>query len=73
MGPLLHFIRPFDPFDIEALGTLSTAYDKAIASLPAEPSLNVREAMAIRLLDLATGGERDIDKLCDRALGRIRL
>jgi hypothetical protein len=72
MGPLLHFIRPFDPFDIQALRTLNAAYDNAIAALPAEQPLNVREAMAMRLLDLATGGERDINKLCDHALGRIQ-
>jgi arginine/ornithine N-succinyltransferase beta subunit len=70
MGPLLHFIRPFDPFDIQTLATLSAAYDKALASLPAEQQLVVREAMAIRILDLASGGQSAIDKLRDGALGR---
>jgi hypothetical protein len=68
MGPLLHFIRPFDPFDLQALRILSEAYDKAIASLPPEQPLDVREAIAIRILDLAANGELDIDRLCDGAL-----
>ena len=57
-------------FDSDTLILLGTAYDRATASLHdrRQPTI-VRETIAIRMFDLALKGERDIDRLCQRALG----
>ena len=67
MGPILQFLRPHDVFDILAL--LAEAYDRAVASLHGpEQSAIIREAVAVRIFDLAAMGERDVDFLCQEAL-----
>ena len=56
-------------FDTATLILLSEAYDKAVVSLhdAGQPSI-VRETMAVRIFDLAAGGERDVERLCQGAL-----
>jgi hypothetical protein len=51
---------------------LGRAFDRAMASLHdrGQPNI-VREVVAIRLLDLAAKGERDIDRLCAGAVVHI--
>jgi hypothetical protein len=70
MGQVLQFIRPKDVFDADTLTLLGKAYDHALASLHdrGQPSI-VREIIAVRMFNLASRGERDIDRLCQRALG----
>jgi hypothetical protein len=70
MGLILQFIRPYDVFDSDTWVLLGDAYDKAIASLHdrGRPTI-VREIIAVRMFDLAAKGERDLDRLCQGALG----
>ena len=57
-------------FDPKTIAVLTTAYDKAIEGQPAA----VRQIIAKRIIELASEGERDTDKLCQRALAlSIRL
>jgi hypothetical protein len=72
MSPMLQFIRPFDSFDSATLQLLGRAFDRAMASLHdrGQPNI-VREVVAIRLLDLAAKGERDIDRLCAGAVVHV--
>jgi hypothetical protein len=70
MGQILRFVR--DAFDPAALTILGEAYDKALASLhDAGKSLIVRETMAVRIFELASHGERNIERLCKAALGAL--
>jgi hypothetical protein len=51
-------------------GSDCRAYDQVLALLHdrGQPSI-VREMIAVRMLDLASKGERDIGRLCQGALG----
>jgi hypothetical protein len=55
-------------FDPETIATLTAAYDKAIEGLPA----SVRETIARRIIELASAGERDQDRLCHGALDLLK-
>jgi hypothetical protein len=72
MGQVIQFIRRFDVFDPATLSMLGKAYDKAFASLhyKEQPPI-VRETMAIRIFELASQGERDLERLCHAALGAL--
>jgi hypothetical protein len=56
----------FNPQTIQAMGL---AYDKACQSLHdlGQPDI-VKEIIARRIIEVAQTGERDIDRLCERAL-----
>jgi hypothetical protein len=56
-------------FDSETTHLMGAAYDKACRTLhdTGQPEL-VREIIAMRIVKAAKGGERDPDKLCERAL-----
>jgi hypothetical protein len=68
MGTIVPFLRRdenvFDPNDITAM---STALDDVcnMLDLPAGPA---REVMALRIIDLARGGERNPARLRERVL-----
>jgi hypothetical protein len=70
MGQILQFIRPYDVFDSETLIIVGNAYDEAVAALHdrGQPAI-VREKIASRILELASRGERDRERLCKAALG----
>ena len=72
MGQVTQFIRPLDVFDPATLTMLGKAYDKALASLryKAQPPI-VRETLAVRIFELASQGERDLERLCHAALGAL--
>jgi hypothetical protein len=57
----------FEPADIRVM---SDAYDKAIEDVYrfGRPNKIVVEIIAARIIDLAKGGERDPDRLRERAL-----
>jgi hypothetical protein len=59
---------PDTTFDLATTAMLETAYDRAIAELHDRGSDSVREAVARRMVALASVGERDLDLLCDKAL-----
>jgi hypothetical protein len=56
-------------FGPEAIATMSEAYDKACRSMHdwGQPVI-IGEVIARRILKLAEAGERDPDRLCERAL-----
>lgn len=56
-------------FDPEMIATLALAYERARKSLhdKGQPEL-VQEIIAARIIAAAKSGERDPDKLCERAL-----
>jgi len=55
-------------FDQITTAILDAAYDRAITELQDRGPNSVREAIAKRILALASAGERDPNLLCDRAL-----
>ncbi len=59
----------FDPETVKALGD---AYEKARKSLhdTGQPPI-VREVIAARLVSLAKQGERNADRLCEKALSAL--
>jgi len=56
-------------FDTDATSVMVEAYEKACQSLDdlAQPDL-AKEFVADRIIDLALTGERNPDKLCERAI-----
>jgi hypothetical protein len=58
-----------DPrFDLATAGILDAAYDRALAELHDRGRDSVRQAIARRIVTLALAGERDPNRLCDKAL-----
>jgi hypothetical protein len=55
-------------FDQITTAILDVAYGRAIAELHDRGPDSVREAIAKRILALASAGERDPNLLCDKAL-----
>jgi hypothetical protein len=55
-------------FDLATTTILDTAYDRAIAELHDRGPDSVREAVARRIVTLASSGERDPNRLCEKAL-----
>jgi hypothetical protein len=65
-------IPPFSrdcSFDPQAIQVMGSAYERACRSLQdiGQPDL-VKEIIARRIIEVAQAGERDIDRLCERAL-----
>jgi hypothetical protein len=59
MGPILQYISRHDVFDSDTLILLGEAYDKAVGSLNGVGQFPVvRETVAIRILELASGRTR---------------
>jgi hypothetical protein len=67
-----HQVFPFADsdsiFDLATAVILDTAYDRALAELHNRGPDSVRQAIARRIVTLAEAGERDPDRLCDKAL-----
>jgi hypothetical protein len=58
-----------DAFDPEATASMGLAFEKACRSLGnGKQAPLVREVIAKRIIDAASNGERDPDRLCERAL-----
>jgi len=55
-------------FDAPTTAILDTAYDRAIAELRDRGPNSIREAIVRRIITLASAGERDPDRLCEKAL-----
>jgi hypothetical protein len=66
--PILPFVNSDANFDLATIAILDTAYDSAIAQLRDRGPDIIREAIAKRLVTLASTGERDPNRLCDKAL-----
>jgi hypothetical protein len=72
MSSIVPFISNavFEPADIKVM---SDAYSKATENIHSfgHPNRIVREMIATRIITLTQGGERDPDRLCERALARV--
>jgi hypothetical protein len=58
-------------FDQVTTAVLNVAYGHAITELHDRGPDSVREAIAKRILTLASAGERDPNRLCDEALAAV--
>jgi hypothetical protein len=58
------FPPPGTVFDPDALAVLTAAYEKAVR----EQASSLHETIAKRIIELASEGERDPDRLCHGAL-----
>lgn len=56
-------------FDSDVTNLMGKAYDKALRELhdKGQPHL-VQEIIARKIIDIAKSGERDADRMCERAL-----
>jgi hypothetical protein len=55
-------------FDPETTGLLGLAYERACESVA--PVVEIREALAKRIIEAAKRGERDLEKLIEYGLGK---
>ena len=55
-------------FGPELTKIMGEALDRAVESMRVAPSQISRESMANRIIEGARNGERDVAKLCDKAL-----
>jgi len=64
MATILQFIRDQNVFDPDATAAMSAAFDEACAKLKLKlDATREREAVAIRIIELARRGERDPARL----------
>ena len=63
--PFVEFDLTFDP---PTTAIVRAAYDRALEELHDRGRDSVRHALARRIATLASAGERDPDRLCDKAL-----
>jgi hypothetical protein len=68
MGAILQFLRNDTVFEPEATQAMSTAFDAACQALNLADAAREREAVAIRIIELARRGERDPAQLSERVL-----
>ena len=67
MATIIPFLQD-NAFDPDALRAMSTALEEVCRKLQVNGDRRVREAMAIRIIQLARRGERDPERLSDRLL-----
>ena len=72
MARILEFIRLQNAFDSETLVLLGAAYEKALRRARRGQPEIVREVIAKRIIEMATKGERDPERLCNGALKGIQ-
>ena len=72
-----HHVLPFveldSSFDTFTTAILRAAYHRAVAALHDRGPDSVRRALARRMATLVSAGERDPDRLCDKALVAVRV
>ena len=67
MATIIPFLQD-DAFDPDALRAMSTALEEVCRKLQVNGDQRAREAMAVRIIELARRGERDPERLSDRVL-----
>ena len=67
MATIIPFLQD-NAFDPDALRAMSTALEEVCRKLEVNGDRRAREAMAIRIIQLARRGERDPERLSDRLL-----
>ena len=65
---ILPFVDPDSNLDLDTAAILDMAYDRALAELHDRGPDSVREGIARRIVILASAGERNPNRLCDKAL-----
>lgn len=66
MASVLSFKKQYDDaFDPETTHLIGEAFDSACKSLSICPTPDVREAIAVRIVDAAASGERDLARLIE--------
>ncbi len=69
MGAILPFLKDQPVFEPEAVRAMSAAFDEVCRSLKLpETATREREAIAVRIVELARRGERDAKRLSERVL-----
>jgi hypothetical protein len=69
MAIILPFMRDRSVFEPEVTSAMSTAFDEACRALGIPgAAAREREAVAVRIIELAGRGERDPKRLCERVL-----
>ncbi len=69
MGTILPFLRNDSVFEPETTQAMSTAFDHACLALKlADDAAREREAVAVRIIELARRGERDPIRLSEHVL-----
>ena len=63
-----HWLPPTADFDPAALAVMGEAYERALASFASFPSRPIREAIAAKIIALATADLLDPVGLCEQAL-----
>jgi len=73
MGAILPFLKENAVFEPEATQAMSTAFEDACRELKlSDAAAREREAIAVRIIELARRGERDPARLCERVLREAR-
>jgi hypothetical protein len=67
MATIIPFLQD-DAFDPDALRVMSTAMEEVCRKLQVNGDQRAREAMAVRIIELARRGERDPERLSDQVL-----
>jgi hypothetical protein len=67
MAAIIPFLQD-DAFDPDALQAMSVALEEVCRELQVNGDQRAREAVAVRIIELARRGERDPDRLRDRVL-----
>jgi len=69
MATILPFLRDRSVFEPEVTSAMSVAFNEVcrVLNLPEDAACE-REAVAIRIIELARRGERDPDRLCKQVL-----
>lgn len=73
MPTIVHYIKQPAVFDPETLSVMGVAYERALRAFPKSAPKDVREVIAMRIINSARAGERDPAKLCQIALSALRL
>ena len=69
MATILPFLRDQSVFEPELTSAMSIAFDEACRMLQlADGAAREREAVAVRIIELARRGERNPQQLCARVL-----
>jgi hypothetical protein len=69
MATILPFLKEHPVFEPEVTLAMSTAFDNACSALKlSNGDAREREAVAVRIIELARRGERDPVRLCERVL-----
>jgi hypothetical protein len=68
MPNITDYIKRPGVFCPEEISSMSDAYDFSLRSFSTPPSTSVRETLAANIIAIAGSGERDPQRLCERAL-----